>query len=146
MEESLSRRARAAEQLKWSEAEIGRLEVNVATFQESLTQATAQRADRRALSDRVTLSRRRAEISGKLSATRAETDRLTPLLASRQAAELRAQREALSDRDAAAQISVARIAAVAGPRVDRPGDGGCARQEGAGQGGAAENSSHGSAT
>lgn len=111
LEDSHSRQAEAAEQLEWSAAEAGRIEMCITAWRESLGRAMAQRVDRRALSDRVTLARRRAEISGNLSITRAEIDRLTPLLVSRQAAELRAQREALADRDAAAQTLVARITA-----------------------------------
>jgi exonuclease SbcC len=87
------------------------MEASIAGLREGLAQATAQRAERRARSDRVTLARRRADISEKLSATRAEIDRLTPLLASRQPGELRAQRHALVSRDAAAQALVARIIA-----------------------------------
>jgi exonuclease SbcC len=111
LEDSQARRADTAEQLQRSETGIRRMEAAIAALRERLTRATAQRADRRALSDRVTLARRRAEISAKLSTTRAEIDRLTPLLASRQAADLKAQREALAGRDAAAQTLIGRITA-----------------------------------
>jgi exonuclease SbcC len=111
LEDSQLRRAEAAAQLELSVAEALRTEAGIAALRESLTHATAQRAERRALADRMTLARRRAEISGKLSVTRAEIDRLTPLLASRQSDELRAQREALSSRNAATQALVARITA-----------------------------------
>ncbi|TPN63621.1 chromosome segregation protein SMC [Mesorhizobium sp. B1-1-1] len=107
LEHSRSRRTEAAEQLARSAIETGRIETAIVALRESLERATAQRADRRALSDQVTLARRRAEISGKLSATRSEADRLTPLLASRQPVELQAQREALAKRDSAAQASIA---------------------------------------
>lgn len=109
LEDAQSRRGDAAEQLERSQAGLGRIEVSIAALREGLSRATAQRADRRALADRVNLARRRAEVSGKLTATRAEIDRLTPLLASRQAADLRAQREALVGQDAAAQTMIARI-------------------------------------
>jgi len=109
LEDAQSRRADAAEQLERSQAELGRIEVSIAALREGLARATAQRADRRALADRVTLARHRAQVSGKLTATRVEIDRLTPLLASRQAADLRAQREALVGRNAAAQTIIARI-------------------------------------
>lgn len=106
-----SRHIEVVEQLDRTEAELGRIEISIAALREDLTSATAQRANRRTLADRVTLARRRAEVSGKLSATRAEIDRLTPLLASRQAADLRARREALVGREAAAQTIIARITA-----------------------------------
>jgi hypothetical protein len=111
LEDTQSRRAEAAAQLEKSAAETGPIETSIAALREGLARAMGQRADRRALSDRVTLARRRAEISAKLSVTRAEIDRLTPLLVSRQAAELRAQREAITKRDAAAQALIARVSA-----------------------------------
>ncbi|MCQ8240498.1 AAA family ATPase [Rhizosaccharibacter radicis] len=111
LEGSQSRRDAATEQLERSEIEISRLNARSAALQESLARATAQRSERRVLSDSVTLARQRAEISGKLSATRAEIDRLVPLIASRQAAELRAQREALASRDTVVQTLIARITA-----------------------------------
>jgi exonuclease SbcC len=109
--DSRSRRAEAAAQLERSAVATGGMDASIAALRESLTHATGKRAERRTLSDRVTLARRRAEISGKLSVTRAEIDRLTPLLASRQDGELRTQREMLARRDAAAQALVARITA-----------------------------------
>lgn len=111
LEDARSRHANVAEQLERSPAELGRIQTTIGALRESLSRATAQRADRRTLANRVTLARRRAEVSGKLSATRAEIDRLTPLLASRQAADLRARREALTGRDAVAQNMIARITA-----------------------------------
>jgi exonuclease SbcC len=108
---SQARRAEIDEQLERSTADTGRIEAGIAALRGSLNQATGKRADRRALSDHVTLARRRAEISAKLSITRAEIDRLTPLLASRQAGELRAQREELVKQYAAAQALITRITA-----------------------------------
>lgn len=109
LEDAQSRRVDVAQQLERSQSELGRIEFIIAALREGVTRATAQRADRRALADRVTLARRRAEVSGKLASTRAEMDRLTPLLASRQAADPRAQREALVRRETAAQTIIARI-------------------------------------
>lgn len=109
LQASQARRAEIGEQLKRSAADTGRIEAGIAALRDSLNQATAKRADRRALSDRVTLARRRAEISANLSITRAEIDRLTPLLASRQVGELRAQREELVKQYAAAQALITHI-------------------------------------
>jgi hypothetical protein len=109
--DSLSRRAEAAAQLERSAIATSGMDASIVAFRESLTRATGKRAERRALSDRVTLARRRAEVSEKLSVTRSEIDRLTPLLARRQFGELRTQREALATRDATAQALVARLTA-----------------------------------
>jgi exonuclease SbcC len=109
LEDAQSRRRDASEQLERSQADLARIEVSIAALREGLARATAQRADRRTLADRVTLARRRAEVSGNLTVIRAEIDRLTPLFASRRAANLRAQREALVGREAATQAMIARI-------------------------------------
>ncbi|WP_394226344.1 AAA family ATPase [Paracoccus marcusii] len=111
LDDAESRCRDAAEQLEHSQFKLGRIEVSIAALREVLERATAQRADRRALADRVTLARRRAEASGKLTSARAEIDRLMPLLAGRQAANAWAQREALIGREAAAQALIARITA-----------------------------------
>lgn len=109
LKDAQSRRGDAANQLERSQYELDRIELGIDALQESLALATAQRADRRALAEQVTLAKRRAEVSGKLISTRAEIDRLTPLLASRETADLRVQRDTMVEREGAAQKLIASI-------------------------------------
>ncbi|NTE84889.1 AAA family ATPase [Agrobacterium tumefaciens] len=111
LEDARSRHEGLVEQLDRIQTQLGRIENAIAALRKKLADASAQRADRRALADRVILARRRTEISEKLSATRAEIDRLAPFIATRQAADFRSQRESLANREAAVQADVARIAA-----------------------------------
>ena len=77
--------------------------------QAELAQATSNGANRRALAERITLGRQRVLLSWQLRTAGAEIDRLTPLLASRQPAELRARRTALAAQEATTEALIARI-------------------------------------
>lgn len=109
LEQSIAAQAKAGTQLERSAAEIGKAHAGIDVLRQELAKATSQRADRRAIADRVRLARRRAELSAKLTITRAEIDRLTPLLATRQPAELGSRRSDLAARDAAALALISRI-------------------------------------
>lgn len=109
LEEAISAQTEAAMRLEWSAAESGKVQVEIDALRQELAGVSKQRVDRRGLADRVTLARRRAEISAKLTLSRAEIDRLAPLLARWHSAELRSQRIELTQRNTASQALISRI-------------------------------------
>lgn len=109
LEQSRAAQAEAKMQLERSAAESGKVQAGIDALRQELANATRQRADRRGLADRLTLARRRADVSAKLTVTRAEIDRLMPLLARREPAELRTRRADLAAREITSKALISRI-------------------------------------
>lgn len=109
LDQSIALHAEATMLLERSAVESGRIQARIDALGQELTKASGRRVDRRGLADRVTLARKRAGVSEKLTLTRAEIDRLTPLLAGRQAAALHTRRTDLAVRDTATQALIARM-------------------------------------
>jgi len=119
LDELLARQMETAAQLQKSVAETARVETRIEALQGELSKSTAQRSERRAMADQVTLARRREQISLTLAATRAEIDRLLPVLAGKLLPDIREQRSRLADEATAAANEVARYSAALQQHDDR---------------------------
>jgi DNA repair exonuclease SbcCD ATPase subunit len=119
LEQSKAAHAEAKTKLERSAAESGKVQAGIDALRQELANAIRQRADRRGLAERLTHARRRAEVSVKLTVTRAEIDRLVPLLAMREPAELRTRRAELAAREVSSQLLISRITADLRAQDDR---------------------------
>ena len=107
-------------------AQIERLDALVIQAQHRLEQfrarldgAIAQRAGRRALAERVTMARKRAQIANLLAESRAQIERLAPLAAASIATDLGQRSDALGEQAAAADKRISSVTASLRQHDDR---------------------------
>lgn len=109
LDQSIAARAEAQAQLQQSIAEDEKTRKEIDAMRKKAANVASQRADRRALAERMTLAQRRAEVSAKIAITRAEIERLKPLTAGQSPNELHERRADLTARDTETQEAISRI-------------------------------------